>query len=112
MDDSYPLETTCQAVKARLDAGDDFVLLDCREQDEHALVHIDEARFLPMSQMMARAAELEPFRGRDIVVHCHHGGRSLQVAAWLRQQGFARAQSMSGGIDEWAEQIDPRLARY
>jgi rhodanese-related sulfurtransferase len=107
-----PLEVDCIAVKARLDAGDDFLLLDCREQDEHDLVHIRAAMLLPMSQLLARADELNAHRGRDIVVHCHHGGRSLRVAQWLRDQGFSTAQSMAGGIDQWAAAIDPALLRY
>jgi rhodanese-related sulfurtransferase len=45
-------------------------------------------------------------------VHCHHGGRSLRVVRWLREQGFSRAQSMAGGIDQWAVDIDPSLPRY
>jgi rhodanese-related sulfurtransferase len=107
-----PLEITCQAVKTKLDAGDDFVLLDCREADEYATAKIDAARFLPMSEIESRLGELEADRNRPIVVHCHHGGRSLRVAKWLRQQGFATAQSMAGGIDAWATEIDPRVPRY
>ncbi|HEV3006511.1 MAG TPA: rhodanese-like domain-containing protein [Pirellulales bacterium] len=107
-----PMETTCQAVKAKLDAGDEFLLLDCRELDEHELVRIEGSRLLPMSQLMVRAAELEPYRSHEIVVHCHHGGRSLQVTQWLRQQGYSRVQSMAGGIDRWACEIEPQLARY
>lgn len=109
---TLPLEVDCQTVKARLDAGDDFLLLDCREQDEYALVRIDQATLLPMSQLLARAAELEPHRRRAIVVLCHLGGRSLRVTQWLRQQGFTRAQSMAGGIDQWALDISPGMARY
>jgi rhodanese-related sulfurtransferase len=59
-----------------------------------------------------RLAELEPQRARRIVVHCHHGGRSLRAAKWLRGNGFSQAQSLAGGIDAWAEQIDPSLPRY
>jgi rhodanese-related sulfurtransferase len=110
--EQLPMETTCQAVKAKLDAGDEFLLLDCREQDEHELVHIEGSRLLPMSELMVRAAELEPFRSGEVVVHCHHGGRSMQVTQWLRQQGYARAQSMAGGIDRWASEIEPNLPRY
>lgn len=109
---AVPLEVSCQAVKARLDAGDDFLLLDCREQDEFAVARIEAARLLPMSELLARAAELTPHRERDIVVHCHHGFRSLQVANWLREQGFSNARSMTGGIDRWAIQIDPAVPRY
>jgi rhodanese-related sulfurtransferase len=107
-----PIEVDCQTVKDQLDRGDDFLLLDCREGDEHTLVSIAEAKPLPMSELVDRVGELEPHRQRRIVVHCHHGGRSLRVANWLRQQGFAQAQSMSGGIDRWAQEIDTRLPRY
>ena len=107
-----PLEIDVSAVKSLLDAGEDFLLLDCREQDEHNLVHIAAARHIPMGDIPGRIAELQPFRDRRIVVHCHHGGRSLKVTKWLRQQGFSRVQSMAGGIDEWATEIDKSLARY
>lgn len=107
-----PLETTCQSVKAMFDRGDDFVLIDCREPDEHAIARIEGSRLLPMSEIQQRTGELEQDRQRQIVVHCHHGGRSLRVAQWLRQNGFAGAQSMSGGIDEWSVQIDNKVPRY
>jgi rhodanese-related sulfurtransferase len=107
-----PLETDCATVKQWLDEQADFLLLDCREQDEYALARIPQAVLLPMSQLVQRVGELEPHRGRRIVVHCHHGGRSLRVAQWLRQQGFDQAQSMAGGIDRWAQQIDRSVPRY
>ena len=107
-----PIEIDCRSVHAKLQAGDEFLLLDCRESDEHQVVNIPQARLIPMSELAQRVGELEPHRGDEIVVHCHHGGRSLRVAMWLRQQGFARAQSMAGGIDQWAQEIDPSLPRY
>lgn len=106
------IETDCQSVKSRLDTGDEFLLLDCREQNEWDHVRIDGATLLPMSEIQERVAELDDHRDRDIVVYCHHGGRSLQVAMWLQQQGFSNALSMAGGIDVWAQQIDPGLPRY
>jgi rhodanese-related sulfurtransferase len=106
------MEIDCASVKAKLDANENFLLLDCREQDEYDLVRIRGALLLPMSELMVRVGELEEFKGRPVVVHCHHGGRSLRVAGWLRQQGFEQAQSMAGGIDAWAQTIDPTLARY
>ncbi|MGD9723081.1 MAG: rhodanese-like domain-containing protein [Pirellulales bacterium] len=109
--DELPWEIDCQSVQAQLGTAD-FVLLDCREPEEHATVHIAEATLVPMSQIAARLAELEPYRQRRIAVHCHHGGRSLRVAQWLREQGFAGAQSMAGGIDRWSVEIDPALPRY
>lgn len=107
-----PLEIDCRSVKTLLDEGRDFLLLDCREPDEFKTVNIAGASLLPMTELMARVDELEPYRDKSIVVHCHHGGRSLRVTNWLRQQGFASVQSMAGGIDQWAQEIDPSLPRY
>lgn len=111
-DAPLPLEIDCQSVKSRLDRGDDFLLLDCREPNEHATAHIAQATLLPMKELAARVAELEPYRDKPIVVHCHHGGRSLRVTNWLREQGFARVQSLAGGIDQWSLAIDPQVPRY
>jgi rhodanese-related sulfurtransferase len=110
--EALPLEIPPLAVKQMLDAGGDFLLLDCREPDEHATVHIKQATLLPMSELANRLNELAPHRKRQIVVHCHHGGRSMRMTRWLREQGFPGVQSMTGGIDEWAVEIDPTLPRY
>ncbi|MFN0052815.1 MAG: rhodanese-like domain-containing protein [Planctomycetales bacterium] len=109
---NLPTEIDCRSVKAMLDAHREFLFLDCREADEHQAVSIPGTQLLPMTELMARVEELEPHRSGLIVVHCHHGGRSLRVTNWLRQQGFAQVQSMAGGIDEWAAEIDPSLPRY
>jgi rhodanese-related sulfurtransferase len=107
-----PIDVDCRTVHGKMHAGGDFLLLDCREADEHATASIAGARLVPMSRLAASLQELEPYRDAQIVVHCHHGGRSLKVALWLREQGFAGAQSMDGGIDRWAEEIDPQVPRY
>lgn len=111
--EALPIEIDVHAVQTCLESADpDFVLLDCREADEHALVHIPSAVLIPMSEIQARLAEVEAQREKHLVIHCHHGGRSLQVTHWLRQQGFPRVQNMTGGIDRWATEIDPSLPRY
>ncbi|HZZ72722.1 MAG TPA: rhodanese-like domain-containing protein [Pirellulales bacterium] len=107
-----PLEIDCQSVKAQLDAGGDFFLLDCREPDEYQAAKIEGATLVPMSELPARLRELDFHKQGQVVVHCHHGGRSLRVARWLREQGFPDAQSMAGGIDQWSLEIDSSVPRY
>jgi rhodanese-related sulfurtransferase len=67
---------------------------------------------VPMQELPERLAELEAFRPATVVVHCHHGMRSLKVARWLRDRGFSRAVSMRGGIEAWSLEIDPAVPRY
>jgi len=112
MSAELPLGIDVQTVKAMLDAGTPFCFLDCREPDEHQVAHIEGAELIPMGQLPSRLAELESHRTGRVVVHCHHGGRSTRVANWLRAQGFVNAQTMDGGIDAWAQQIDTKVARY
>ncbi|MEK6239349.1 MAG: rhodanese-like domain-containing protein [Planctomycetales bacterium] len=106
------MEIDVRAVKAKLDAQEDFLLLDCREAEEHQLTNIEGALLLPMSEIANRVAELETHRDREIVVYCHHGMRSLDVARWLASQGFADVHSMTGGVDQWSVEIDPSKPRY
>ena len=106
------IEISCREVQSKLASDVSCLLLDCREQNEWDLVHIDGARLLPMSEIQERVSELDEDRDRHIIVYCHHGGRSLQVVMWLRRQGFTCVQNMTGGIDAWAQQIDPGLKRY
>ena len=106
------LEISPVEVKALLDGQADFFLLDCREAEEFQTASIAGATLLPMSEIQQRIGELEPHRDRHVVVHCHLGGRSMQVTQWLRQQGFDRVQSMAGGIAAWSDQIDPNVPTY
>jgi len=110
--DEPPLEISCQQVEQQLQDGKQFLLLDCREEEEHALVALRDAQLLPMSQLQQRVNELADHKKKPVVVFCHHGMRSAQVAAWLRQQGFPLAQSLSGGIDRWAIEVEPGMVRY
>ena len=112
MTDQLPLETDCQTTRARQLGGESFVFLDCREQNEFDMVRIDGTVLIPMTQLQDRVSELDGKQDEDIIVHCHHGGRSLRVAQWLRQQGFSKAVSMAGGIDAWAIEIEPGMTRY
>jgi len=107
-----PVEMSCSELQAKLNAEHVPLLLDCREPEEYAVVRLESAVLLPMNDIASRLDELALYRHEEIIVYCHHGIRSRHVAAWLRQQGFARARSLSGGIDRWAAEIDPTLPRY
>ena len=85
--------------------------IDVREPWEFAAAQIAGSVLMPMAEVPARALqELDP--EERLVIVCHHGQRSLHVAAWLRNQGFDQAQSLRGGIDAWAIEIDPTVSRY
>jgi rhodanese-related sulfurtransferase len=104
-------EITAEEVKAKLDAGDQFTLLDVREAWEFEAARMDGAQLMPMGDVPSRAhQELDP--EDHIVVVCHHGVRSMNVTAWLRQQGFEKAQSMRGGIDAWSRTVDQKVPVY
>lgn len=104
-------EITPEEVKAKRDAGDAFVLLDVREPWEFNTAQIHSAKLMPMGDVPTRAnQELDP--DDHIVVVCHRGVRSMNVTAWLRQQGFEKAQSMRGGIDAWSRRVDANVPLY
>ena len=105
------LEITVEQLKALRSSADPPLLLDVREPWEYATAHIDGATLIPMGEIPARAHQ-ELDEDLPILVLCHHGARSLSVAAWLRQQGFEKAQSVAGGIDAWSRSIDPAVPRY
>jgi rhodanese-related sulfurtransferase len=107
-----PLDIDVQSVKKLLDDKEPFLFLDCREASEVATAKIDGTLHIPMRDTPARIAELQPHQSGRVIVHCHHGGRSLRVAQFLRQQGFDKAQNMDGGIDAWSLEIDPSIPRY
>jgi rhodanese-related sulfurtransferase len=88
------------------------LLLDCRTAEEHAIAKIEGSVLIPMQEIGERLAELEPWREKPIIVHCHHGVRSLRVTHFLRERGFSQAQSMKGGIDAWSVEVDPSVPRY
>lgn len=90
--------------------GADHQLLDVREDWERAICLIDGSIELAMGALPGCLNRLDP--ARPVVVVCHHGARSLRVAAWLRQQGYAQAVSLKGGIDAWSRLIDPAVPRY
>lgn len=87
-------------------------LIDCRENDEWHICHIEGAQLVPLSGFAENALLRLPDKNEHVVVYCHHGVRSMRATLWLRQQGYSKTQSMRGGIDLWSELIDPAVPRY
>jgi rhodanese-related sulfurtransferase len=86
-------------------------LIDVREPWEFQTAQISGSVLMPMGDVPARAhQELDP--DERLVILCHHGQRSLNVTAWLRNQGFENVLSLRGGIDAWSAEVDSSVARY
>ena len=101
---------TPRELEERLERGDDLLLLDVREPDEVAICRIEGSVNVPMSEISARLAELDP--DRPTVCVCHHGIRSGNVAAALEKLEFDELYNLAGGIDRWAEEVEPSMRRY
>lgn len=86
------------------------VLLDVREPVEFDICRIEGSQLMPMATVPSRLPDLDP--DAEIVVICHHGGRSAQVCMFLERQGFARVVNLAGGVAAWAAQVDPSMPRY
>ena len=112
MTDPFPLEIDVQTVKSLRDSDEPFLLLDVRQPEEYEAAKISGSVLIPMGEVRGRLEELEPYRDGRIVVHCHHGGRSMQVTQGLRALGFEKTQNMAGGIDLWSLEIDSDVPRY
>ena len=105
------LEITTEAFAQQRRQPSSPLLLDVRESWEYETASLPNSLLMPMGEVSSRAhTELDP--DAPIVVMCHHGARSLNVALWLRDQGFSHTQSLSGGIDAWSRTIDPEVPRY
>lgn len=86
------------------------LLLDVREARELEICQIDGSRHLPMHLVPVHFGDLP--QDQDIVVICHHGGRSMQVAMFLESRGFGAIHNLSGGVEAWATEVDPAMRRY
>ena len=86
------------------------VLVDVREPWETAMCRIEGSLLVPLGSVPARIAELPA--DRDLVLVCHHGNRSQRAAQWLEQNGYTRLYNLVGGVERWATEVDPQMARY
>jgi len=101
---------TAEALKARLDAGENLILLDVREAWEFETCHISGSTNISMSNVQQMLDELKP--DDETVVICHHGMRSFQVASYLEGNGFNKITNLEGGVDAWARTVDSNMPQY
>ena len=107
----YPLEISVTEAKRLLDQSPCGVLLiDVREPYEVEIARVRGAELIPMRQISEQTQSLP--RDEHLLIMCHHGGRSMKVTEYLRAHGYTAVSNIAGGIDAWAEQIDPALTRY
>lgn len=105
-------EITPRQVKADLDARKPFEFIDCRLPNEYDITHIAGVKLIPLQQLAAKFSELRGKENEPIVVHCKSGGRSMQFAKILKQQGFKNVKSMAGGILLWNKDVNPGGPQY
>jgi len=90
------------------------MVLDVREPFERQIANIEADGFelvaIPMGVLLPRMAELDP--DQPVACLCHHGGRSMQVAAFLKARGFQHVANIAGGINAWSVEVDPSVPRY
>lgn len=103
-------QVTVEELQARMKKGDVFVL-DVREPHEAQIATLG-APLIPVGTLEGRIAELLPHKDEEIFVHCKLGGRSQKAAQILKAAGFEHVSNVQGGIQAWAERIDPAMPKY
>ena len=102
-------DISVEELKKRLDRGDDIFVLDVREPHEYQICNLG-GYLIPLNDLPKRVSELDS--SREIVVHCKMGGRSAKATDFLRQSGFTKVHNLTGGINAWAERVDPKVPKY
>jgi adenylyltransferase/sulfurtransferase len=103
-------DITATELQARLQRGDNLVLLDVREQNEWSIAHLDGATLVPVNSITQRASELNT--ADEIVLYCKSGVRSARALNELRGLGFRKLWNLKGGINAWATDVDRTMPRY
>ena len=104
------LEISPELVHEMIEAGENLILLDVREDWEWEKAHLETAMHIPIGDLAGRVEELD--RQQEIIVYCHHGERSVDACLLLWEQGFRKVRNLTGGIEAWSELVDPGVPRY
>ncbi len=106
-----PLEISVEETRDLLASASDTVqLIDVREPYEHEIARIEGSRLIPMRQIPEHLSTLP--KEKYLLIHCHHGGRSLRVTEFLRSRGYERVTNVAGGIHAWSQRIDSAVPQY
>jgi len=104
-------QISVEELKRRLDAKENFFILDVREPHEYPIANLG-APLIPVGELEKRIGELAAEKDRDIVIHCRSGARSQKAALILKNAGFTHVENLAGGILAWADKIDPTMPKY
>ena len=110
-EESVVPEITVRELKARLDRGDRPFILDVRKPHEYDIANLG-GLLIPVDDLEARLAELEPYRNEEVIVHCRSGARSARAVELLQKAGFTGAVNVKGGILAWSDEVDPSVPKY
>lgn len=103
-------EITPLDLKAKLDAKEDFILLDVREAHEYKICAIPHSLLMPVGEMPKRIHELDS--SKEIVIYCKGEIRTGQAFRLLQQAGFRKLKALEDGIEGWAKEVDPNMPTY
>lgn len=105
-----PEVSVIEAAQLRQTSPDDTQIIDVRESYELDICRLPGARHIPMREIPAQFSTLPT--DKHLLILCHAGSRSRRVTEFLRDRGLKAVSNIAGGIDAWAVEIDPKLARY
>ena len=102
-------EITVQELKEKLDSGEDFQLIDVREDFEYETSNIG-GELIPLGGILIEADKIS--KDKPVVIMCRSGKRSAAAIAQLEQLGYTNLSNLQGGILAWAAEIDPDIVVY
>lgn len=103
-------EKSVKELKAMIDGGEEFLLVDVREPDEYEICNLN-GKLIPLAEIPTRIDEIP--RDKTVIMQCRSGGRSGKAVEWLEaNHGFENLYNLAGGILAWSDEIDPSVAKY
>ncbi len=105
-----PLEISVTEAHQQLRSDEPPMLIDVRERDEHAIGHVLQAELIPLAELPNQLSKIP--KDRQVLIMCHHGGRSMRATQYLRAKGYDLATNIKGGIDAWSQEVDHEIPRY